>query len=249
MPSIHWINSRLRFECSVGFMLLVLIMLGLMLSAGFWQLDRARQKRVLQSDYQRQTSAPVINVSEELPPATEIRFRQVRLTGRYDSDKQFLLDNRSRAADNGKRLTGYEVLTPFKLNRGETVLVNRGWLVAPLDRGQLPVVPVTMDSRFVQGVMQIPVKGFSLGEIDTDSDWPRRIQFIDIEQLSERLQTELYPAILMLDNAEMDGFRRGWTPVIDGPAKHYGYAVQWFGMALATLVLFGFFALKRINNE
>ncbi len=249
MPSISWSTGKLHFKCGLGFIFLVLLLLVLMISAGFWQLKRAEYKSTLQDELKKQLAAPLIDVADSLPAPESVRFRQVRLDGSYDSKHQFLLDNRSRLMANGQRQVGYEVLTPFTLGAGGTVLVNRGWLPAPVDRQRLPDVSVATDKQFVQGIINIPEQAFSLGAIDTSVHWPRRIQFIDLTILSKRLETKLYPAVIMLDKAAPGGYARDWQPVVDGPAKHYGYVIQWFGMALATIILFGFFSIKRINDD
>jgi surfeit locus 1 family protein len=230
-------------------MLLVLLMLCLMTGAGFWQLDRAGQKILLQNEYQDRITQPAMTVIGQLPPAESIRFRQIRITGRYDNEHQFLLDNRSRLLDNGRHQTGYEVLTPLKLNWGGHVLVNRGWVPADVDRMHLPELSVQSDERQLSGIIHVPEKGFTLGDMDSDTLWPRRIQYIDFKELDRRLPFELYPAVLMLNESEADGFQRDWQPVIAGPARHYGYAAQWFGMALAILIFFGFATIKRKSHE
>ena len=53
----------------------------------------------------------------------------------------------------------------------------------------------------------------------------------------------------MLDEDQPDGYRRDWQPIVYGPEKHYGYAAQWFGMALATIILFFFATIKRNKYE
>lgn len=230
-------------------MALVVLMLSLMISAGFWQLDRAEQKIKLLSAHQNRAAEPLMKIIGSLPPAESIKYRRISIRGEYDQQHQFLLDNRSRQLENGQSQPGYEVLTLLQLSWGGYLLVNRGWLAASTDRAQLPALPINENERQVSGIINIPEKGFTLGEIDTDDGWPRRIQYIDFEKLAARLQLELYPAVLMLDANAADGYRRDWQPVIDGPAKHYSYAIQWFAMALATLVLFGFATIKRKNHE
>ena len=249
MPIISWKGKKLHFECRAGFALLTLFLLGLMIRAGFWQLDRAAQKENLQVEYEQHTSLPLMSVIGALPDADTLRFRRLRLRGRYDNDHQFLLDNRSRTLENGAHRIGYEVLTPLRLDWGGVVLVNRGWVPAAVDRSVLPDISISDEERQLNGVLNIPSRGFALGALDSDNRWPRRIQFYDFTELAKRLNTDLYPAVVMLDADQPGGYLRNWRPVIKGPAMHYGYAVQWFAMALATIVLFGWFTVRRIKDD
>lgn len=249
MPIISWQAKQIHFQCKVSFLLLVSMTVGLMAGAGFWQLDRAKQKIALQDALRTRIAQPVMTVIGDLPAVDLVRFRRIRISGEYDSGHQFLLDNRSRQLENGQRQAGYEVLTPLKMNWGGYLLVNRGWLPASADRTQLPELAVSSGERQLSGIVNTPDKGFTLGDIDSDAVWPRRIQYIDFKELDERLPFALYPAVLMLSDDEADGFRRDWQPVVDGPAKHYSYAVQWFGMALASVILFGFATIKRNSHE
>ena len=104
-----------------------LLMLAVLLWAGFWQLDRAAEKRRLHAARaDRSDQAPVVleaGLLESPAPQTLI-YRAAKARGRYRQDEQYLLDNRTH---NG--VAGYHVLTPFKLEHSEVhVLVNRGSL-------------------------------------------------------------------------------------------------------------------------
>jgi cytochrome oxidase assembly protein ShyY1 len=44
--------------------------------------------------------------------------------------------------------------------------------------------------------------------------------------------------LILLDPEEPDGFVRNWTAPGFPPMRHVGYAVQWFGLALALLVIY-----------
>ncbi|MBT8423056.1 MAG: SURF1 family protein, partial [Gammaproteobacteria bacterium] len=119
----------------------LLLMLGAFFAAGIWQLDRAVEKEAI---LERFSNAADGNLITEIVPdeaAQALRFRQVRLTGRYQPDRQILLDNMTAAGR-----SGYQVLTPFVTGQG-TVLINRGWVPADPDRAVLPAVPVDDDMR------------------------------------------------------------------------------------------------------
>jgi surfeit locus 1 family protein len=249
MPAVTFKLKRIRFELNVGFALLVVAVAAVMLWAGFWQLDRAAQKIAIQQSHVQALNQPVLELSRTLPQSApewaDIRYRQVQLTGRYLPDKQFLLDNRVFPGVQGSRV-GYHVITPFELeDSGGVVLVNRGWLPASPDRSVLPDIRVNARPRTISGIVDIPGQGYHIGTMDTDSKWPRVIQFVGYSVLAERLGFGLHPALIVLAEGEPDSYTWDWEPVVEGPQKHYAYAVQWFLMCLAVLILFIYFSRKR----
>jgi surfeit locus 1 family protein len=250
MTTIRFRFFRLHFESGAGFVLLVAAVLALMIGAGFWQLDRARQKTAMLQAFENAMDIDVFTVLQGLPSPEIIRYRQLRIMGSYLADRQLLLDNRMLTDEHGTRRVGYEVLTPFRMNDGAVLLVNRGWVAGGDDRRVLPDVGVDTRERGIIGIVDMPQKSFSLGEIDADMSWPRVIQYIDYAALAGRLEiSNLYPAILMLAPEDESGFQRNWQPVIEGPLKHYSYAAQWFLMSLATVILFLVFARRNKHDK
>ena len=88
---------------------LIVATLALLISLGFWQLDRANEKRAIENQIARANSGDVelINSVEFLK---EKEYYHVRLQGAYIDDKQFIYDN--QIVD---QISGYYVLTPFVL--------------------------------------------------------------------------------------------------------------------------------------
>ena len=44
---------------------------------------------------------------------------------------------------------------------------------------------------------------------------------------------------LVIDEGEPGGLQYDWSPIPPmGPEKHLGYAVQWFGLAVALLIIY-----------
>ena len=177
--------------------------------------------------------------------AAGLEYQHASTVGRYDNAHQLLLDNRTHEGR-----AGYQVLTPFILRNSEVaVLVNRGWVPLGVSRNQLPDVTVDEAQRTVLGRLKIPpAKVFMLGEEEPRQAWPYRIQRIHIPALSEELQRTLLPVVLLLDNAEPDGYLRDWRPLSGfGPEKNVGYAVQWFGLAAALLIIYFTVNSRRVD--
>ena len=225
--------------------LLVAAVLVLLIGLGLWQLDRAEQKRALLEDYENRPQQAAVRLDAATPADPEWRYRQAWARGRYDPGRQYLLDNR---VHQGR--VGYQVLTPLRLAHSDAVvLVNRGWVPQGRTREDLPPLPVAS-----QGVVTVagmidypPADPFTLGEGEArDPGWPKVLQQIDFELLSQQLDARLLPLVLLLGPDQPDGFVRNWAPIPEefGPARHVGYAVQWFALALALVILF-YWAVRR----
>ena len=96
--------------------------LALFLSAGFWQLDRAAQKRAFITSFNDATQIPALSAPVDTN-AGEMLYRRFSLRGNYLPERQVLLDNMVSEGE-----VGYQVLTPFKLDTelgGQVLLVNR----------------------------------------------------------------------------------------------------------------------------
>jgi len=226
--------------------LATLVMFGVLLALGFWQLDRAEQKKALLSQYGGKAEQTVFRLEADLGSTRGLNYRSATVTGHYDNRHQMLLDNRTQAGR-----VGYEVLTPFLIREsGVAVLVNRGWVPLGQTRDRLPDVDVSGQPRQIAGRIRIPPeKVFMLGEEGPRQGWPWRIQQIRIKALSGELGRPLLPVVLLLDADEPDGFVRRWKPLAGfGPERNIGYAVQWFGLAITLLVIYLVVNTRRVEE-
>ncbi len=225
-----------------------LLLLVLLLGLGFWQLDRAEQKRRLVTQFQGGVSADPIQVDAKLQAAPDLEYQPATVRGRLDPVHQFLLDNRIHQG-----VVGYEVLTPLLLPEDDVVLlVNRGWVPRGMHREQLPDVSLKEEWVQLRGQLKSPPqKVFTLGEgEDRHLGWPKVLQQIRLELQAEQLGKSLLPMLLLLDPDQDQGYVRQWEPVLGfGPERNVGYALQWFSLALALLVIFLLVNSKRIHDD
>jgi surfeit locus 1 family protein len=232
------LNRELRF--SVLGLLLYLCLVVFLCSLGVWQLGRAEQKRqFLQTQAQALAVDTVIDLNQQADLDLALsRYLKVQVRGHYDSAHQFLIDNQMQESH-----PGYLVLTPYILDvqPARAVLVNRGWLPLGADRQHFPTLDINVDVPKITGrINQFPAVGIKLkgAEIPTDT-WPALVQVVDTQVLEQRLPYELYAFQIELDADNPEGYQRVWkTSTIISPEKHLGYAVQWFGLALALSALF-----------
>ncbi len=240
-------TDSLRF---IFIQIISLVALVLFLSLGTWQLGRGNIK----SDIEHATSSDDADYQDIRLPLGELqswRYKKITLQGVYDSTKQFLLDNQVRDG-----ISGYNVLSPLSIEQNGNpywVLVDRGWLPQAAHREILPSVEIEQSaSQYVKGSVYVPyAETYSLGGIadGEDSGWPRRIQFVDYQQLSDRLNITLQPFTLRLDENQPHGYRRDWSEYSMSAQKHFGYAFQWFAMALAVVVLWWWYCIKPLLKK
>ena len=215
--------------------LLTIVLIVLLVSLGRWQLHRAAEKRVLFDSFAAGSGAtrPIDLKTPKLP-----RYSQVEAAGHYDDTRQILIDNMVNA-----ERAGYFVITPFALQGGGWVLVNRGWIPLGSSRADRPTIPVATDPRRIRGrADNLPSPGIHMGvPAALTPPFPVVASFPtqpDVARLLKESQWTSATDSILLDAAEPDGYVRDWAPPGFPPLRHVGYAVQWFGLALALAVIY-----------
>ncbi|NNC55348.1 MAG: SURF1 family protein, partial [Pseudomonadales bacterium] len=222
------IRPAYRFNANWKVWLFVLLLLPVLLKLGFWQLERADEKRLLLAQYEQQRTAPALAPAQlALLPAGQVAFRKVRLSGNLWQEKSILLDNKIL---DGR--VGYHLLQPFADISGTIFLLNRGWLAGTAER-RLPEIPRAGSPLDIVASVYVPLgEAVVLGQDDWASGWPLLVQAIDIERISARLFANnamqlaptIYPYVLRIESASPAALAVDWPPINTRPEKHTGYA-------------------------
>ncbi len=238
--------SDLRFRPTLVGTLLMLVCIPLFIKFGFWQYNKAEQKRQLQAMFDRALATEAV----ELPPAfADIeawRYRQVKVTGHYEPRYQILLDNQVE-----QDRVGYHVITPLKIGGTEKyVLVDRGWIAANADRNKLPPVQPPAGEQQVRGHLWLSSdKFYSLEPEAATGDgraWQALWQNMDMAAYRRLVPAEVLPLVIRLDaDSEAGGYAREWPAPSERITTHTGYAYQWFGFAAAAFLIWLFTSIKR----
>lgn len=216
--------------------LITLLLLPILISLGFWQLDRAEQKREILRNYQLQQGEPALNLNKHALTQEFYPYQRIEVTGRFDLTRQFLLDNK---VYQGR--AGYQVITPLLLrDSNKAVLVNRGWIPQMASRQELPVIPTPAENLSISGQLKLEMgNGLRLGESGLQhNSWPKVVQWLEIEQIEKQLGYQVQNFVLLEDPASPAGFVRDWYIKKISPEKNTSYAVQWFALALALVIIY-----------
>ena len=218
-----------------------------LIKLGFWQIERAlekeqRQERIQALSQRDALSLAQVKALEGLQDG--INDLPIKLTGYFDAEKVFLLDNQPN-----KGRLGYRVYQIIESN-GDTILVNLGWVQGSIDRNVLPeITPVTGQHTISGHIREIEV-GIQLQVQNlTDATWPLRVQQIELDKFSALINKKLLPFVVYLDTKETLGYKKNWQPIVMPPEKHRGYAFQWFSLALAWISLMIWAAIKMAKHE
>jgi len=230
--------------------LLALALLALFVSLGQWQWGKAERKATAQALLDaRAVESPVSLPATRIEDADAFHYRRVVVHGHYRIDGQILLDN--QVVD---ERAGYRVLTPFVIDGAQgknevEVLVDRGWVVAPADRGRLPNVvnnAVSPAPTFFTGTAVVPSrKHFALAADTAPPGGNARWQFLDLDRYAHEARLELQPVVIRLDANQPDGYLRVWPRPDERHERHRSYAFQWFGFAASTAGIWAWFAFRR----
>lgn len=196
----------------------------LFLSLGIWQINRAEEKQQWLDNQQSQLNdsakphsmAALASLSE---------FTKVRLEGRFDAGQFWHLQNQVL---NG--VTGFDILVPFTNANQQSVLINLGWSEEPLTTlDHLPLGPITIEA-IVRAPLDLPFVENIFTELESSvvEILPEYFPYPDLIN-SNYLQIEPDQPYALVTH---------WQHTVMKPAKHIGYAIQWFAMAVVLLIAF-----------
>lgn len=227
--------------------LISLVAFVILLCLGFWQLDRAEQKRLRLQQIEQRKQQQDINLADILSLRGDIRDYPVTTSGHFDLSHYFLIDNR---VEQGR--TGYHVVGILNTNSGN-VAVNLGWLPANGNRDSLPEFQLPKGLQKVNGIVALPSLNPMISEtVKSATHWPVRIQQLDLTVMQNLSAVTLLPMVILATPDSTQPLIRKWQAVVMPAEKHIAYAIQWFGLAIALVVVFVVALMRKnrdVNNE
>lgn len=246
---------------SLTIVCLYVLFVATLLMLGTWQMQRAATKTtILAAAAQSQDTAAVSPAEIDDIETAAAEHTLLRFQGTYHGEQQFLWDNRVY-----KGQAGFEVITPVRTDAG-FVLVNRGWVAPGATRQDLPDVAINAALRSatvtITGLFSRPSQGFASGPaFDANKPWPRLLSFYDYQLIEQALGSPVLAGVVQPQvkssehdengdalEARAEYYTANWEPIASiGPTRHYGYAFQWYAMALALTILYIVYNTKRLE--
>ena len=228
-----------RFTPTRLMSLLTFLVVILFVYLGYWQVSRFYEKSEMLKTYASRSQEPPrpLSLFENLPE----QYDHIKLVGHY-LPIVFFLDNQHI-----QHQLGFDVISPLEIDAHHVVLVDRGFVPLNKTRAHLPSIKTPVDSTQLSGVAYYPSeKTWVLGpSYEIKDKYSVIIEKIDTEWASHFLHKSVYPFIIRMNANEPFGYQREWVTVSMPPARHMGYAVQWFAMAFVVFFLFIILNVKK----
>ena len=240
--------ARLAFLLRPGWIALILVVIAFtylcFMVLAPWQLGKnARTSRENQQIENSLNTAPVplkTLLPQQDSSASNAQWRRVTATGHYLPDVEVLA--RLRVVEGNQ---AFEVLAPFVVDDGPTVLVDRGY-VRPEPGSHVPPIPrppqetVTLTARLRDSEPAVHDKEpFS-------RDGFQQVYSINTEQVSVLTKVSLTGSYLQLVENQPGGLGVIDVPHLDaGPFLSYG--IQWISFGILAPIGLGYFAYSEIR--
>eukprot|EP01128_Nolandella_sp_AFSM9_P001200 TRINITY_DN11308_c0_g1_i1.p1 TRINITY_DN11308_c0_g1~~TRINITY_DN11308_c0_g1_i1.p1 ORF type:complete len:249 (-),score=47.59 TRINITY_DN11308_c0_g1_i1:128-874(-) len=206
---------------------------------GVWQVYRLQWKLdLIEHRTSRLNSASVpLAKSLSAEELDELEFRPVTIAGNYLNEEELYVSPRwGTSPGNDDIEVGYHIVTPFQLEQGEKILVNRGWVPTRMKpRTTRPETLIEGDTSLTAIVRRgdkTKHSTFSLDNNPEKNDW----HWMDLEAIGK--VRDVKPMIVDAVADGPSGFPVGGHTPIHLRNEHKNYAITWFSLsALSTVLL------------
>lgn len=249
--------SRFFFRPLFWPTLMTALVLPILVGLGLWQLDRLEWKRTLIAQIETRLAEPAI----PLPPPEDwaaldpdaLQYHRVTVTGVLDHDREV-----HWFANPVDGRIGYHIITPLAVATGAYVLVDRGFVPVELKDPALRRAGQTIGQVTVTGVARASTRR---GWLDVADDPENNVWLVrNIAAMAKAAGLPVIAPILIEAEAAypeeqaLDSWPQAlWPPrlVQPGPAQigarppieirnaHLDYALTWFGLGLALVIIYG----------
>ena len=225
-------EANLKLKKAFLFQLFVILFVTIFCALGTWQLYRLQWKLELISEITYGLNSSPIEYSTLIKK----NYQRVTTKGKFDYDKQIYLYSLN---DNGK--PGYDVITPFRTNKNENVLINRGWIVKELKDSPSINLKNESEKKIIGLLREI----YKPNMFKPDNDLKNNIWFsINLEDLKKATGEQFNNFVIFLEDNQAK------TPLpkkisIDVPNNHLKYAITWYAISISIIFYYLYFRRKK----
>jgi surfeit locus 1 family protein len=237
-----------------AFIILMLVLTAIFIALGKWQVDRLAWKENLIATVAERMQLP----PAPFPPMSQWpgldadgwNYRPVSITGHFVPDQTVEVFTSLTEPKGRWSGPGVWVMTPFVLEAGGTVLVDRGFVPSEAASRFLDD-PATPKGRLTLNGIARPSERTSF--FTPKPDPAKRLQYArDLKELASMLDaglTPVAPLYVDLPAGPPGALPQGGETVVDFPNSHLGYAITWFGFAILTVLMLAGWIYKQYHPD
>jgi surfeit locus 1 family protein len=220
------VNSKLHRLLWPGVM--AAVMLAVLLGLGTWQVRRLQWKLGLLAQIARAEAAPPVPLPAEPDP-----FTKVEVTGLLRADMAASYGAEVRDTPRGTVL-GTQLIVPLQRDGADTVLADLGWVP---DSRLHPIAPTNGDVTLQGYVHPADLPGLFSA---TDSPATRQFYTLNPAAIGKALGLQrVAPFILIvMGPSPPERYPDPASHLPQPPNNHLSYAITWYGLAFALVVIF-----------
>lgn len=219
----------------------------MLLALGTWQVQRLQWKQGLIDRIERRATAEPVSLAAVLETWAEtedVEYMRVRLAGRFRHG----LERHVYTVVQGQ--VGWRVVTPLETADGRIVLVDRGFVPDTLKDPETRAPGQVQGAVVLTGLARAPGRQ---GPFVPDNDlaqntwyW-RDLAGMASSVLQPERRAKVVPFFVEAETGPTPGgWPRGGVTRLKLSNRHLEYAITWYGLAGALLVVYGFFARSRL---
>ncbi len=218
----------------------------ILIGLGIWQVQRLGWKEGLIAQRQGALAAAPVALPETIEAAAALEFHPVRASGVFQNDRELYLNAQSV----GRGDAGFDVVTPLSLPDGSVLLVNRGFVPTDKKSPETRAEGEISGATTVVGLLRLAPAGKP--SIFTPENDPARNSwfYVDLAAMAKAAAiVHVLPFYLDADaSPNPGGWPQGGQTETDLPNNHLQYALTWFALAAALIVIYVRFARRRLGE-
>jgi len=233
-----------RFRPTLWPTVFSILIFGLLVTLGTWQLQRLAWKQGLIDALHANQALPAVELPARIDDPEAWRYRKVSATGTFRFEDEIHIV----AYDEASKL-GYLVVVPLVRGDGTTVLVNRGWV--PTEKAD----PKTRPEGQVAGTVTVTGMarpGWPQGWFVPDNAPDKNIWFWgDLPAMAKAAHAEgALPLFVEADaTPNPGGLPIGGQSVINLRNDHLQYAITWYALAIGIAVIYFLFHFRPADAK
>jgi surfeit locus 1 family protein len=214
-----------------------------LLALGTWQVERLRWKERLIAERHAAVTAPAIELPLSSEGAHGMEFRHVRASGSFLNDRELFL-----GATSPEGRPGYHIVTPFRLDDGAVVLVDRGFVPTEKRAPETRAAGEIEGPTTVSGLLRLPLDRKPYWFLPENSAERNYWFYVDPPAMAKAGHVgSVLPFFIEADAApNPGGLPVGGQTRLDLPNDHLQYAITWYALAAGLLSVYIAFIRRRL---